>query len=547
MSWPVRSGLAAVPALFAIVIGIMGVAGHLYDADTLFSIAGYSTVSLPTALLFVIVGAGSLGLQPDQAVLAPFMKRHSGGAMGRRLLPAVIAMPMLLGWIRLQLELAGWYGTRVGLALYTCGNIITFAVLIWWVARLLNTLDEEREAIEHRARTALAESEQRYRTLAESLPQLIWTCRSDGWCDYLSPQWTAYTGVPEASSIGHGWTGSLHPDDLQQTSAQWAWTVRSGEPFDVEFRIRRHDGVYRWFRTLAMPARDQSGTIVKWYGSNTDIDDRKRAEAELQSLTAALEHRVEERTAELKAAKELAESADRLKTDFITTMSHELRTPLNSIIGFTGTLLSRMPGPLNQAQDQQLRIVQTSGRHLLMLINDVLDVARIESGASEYNEAAVDVRELIRSAAAEQAPLAESKGLTITTRLGSEPLVLMTDERALRQILTNLINNAIKFTQRGSVDIKVSATVVRGARRFELAVCDSGIGIAPEHMGRLFMKFSRLHEAQQSVAGGTGLGLYLCQLLADRLGARIEVTSEVGKGSCFTVCFPSSAAQRASQ
>lgn len=228
-------------------------------------------------------------------------------------------------------------------------------------------------------------------------------------------------------------------------------------------------------------------------------------------------------------------------------MSHELRTPLNSIIGFTGTLLSRMPGPLNQAQDQQLRIVQTSGRHLLMLINDVLDVARIESGASEYNEVAVDVRELIRSAAAEQAPLAESKGLTITTRLGSDPLVLMTDERALRQILTNLINNAIKFTQRGSVDIKVSATVVRGARRFELAVCDSGIGIAPEHMGRLFMKFSRLHEAHQSVAGGTGLGLYLCQLLADRLGARIEVTSEVGKGSCFTVCFPSSAAQRASQ
>ena len=314
-----------------------------------------------------------------------------------------------------------------------------------------------------------------------------------------------------------------------------------------EFRIRRHDGVYRWFRTMAMPARDASGRIYKWFGSNTDIDDRKRAEAELQSLTAALEHRVEERTAELKAAKELAESADRLKTDFITTMSHELRTPLNSIIGFTGTLLSRMPGPLNQAQDQQLRIVQTSGRHLLMLINDVLDVARIESGASEYNEVAVDVRELIRSAAAEQAPLAESKGLTITTRLGSDPLVLMTDERALRQILTNLINNAIKFTQRGSVDIKVSATVVRGARRFELAVCDSGIGIAPEHMGRLFMKFSRLHEAHQSVAGGTGLGLYLCQLLADRLGARIEVTSEVGKGSCFTVCFPSSAAQRASQ
>lgn len=412
---------------------------------------------------------------------------------------------------------------------------------------MLNKLDEQREAIEHRARTALAESELRYRTLAESLPQLIWTCRPDGWCDYLSPQWMAYTGESQAESLGHGWTASVHPDDLQQASAQWAWTVTSGEPFDVEFRIRRHDGVYRWFRTMAMPARDASGSIIKWYGSNTDIDDRKRAEAELQSLTAALEHRVEERTAELQSAKELAESADRLKTDFITTMSHELRTPLNSIIGFTGTLLSKLPGPLNGSQEQQLRIVQSSGRNLLLLINDVLDVARIESGAGDYAESPVDVRELMRSVAAEQAQLAEGKGLTLSTRLGDTPLVLYTNERALRQILSNLVNNAIKFTPRGAIELTISTGMARGGKRFELAVCDSGIGIATDQLSRLFMKFSRLHEAHDSIAGGTGLGLYLCQLLSDRLGAAIEVESEPGKGSCFTVCFPASAAQRASQ
>jgi PAS domain S-box-containing protein len=535
-SLPRRSGLAAAPALLAVVAGLIGVSGLLYEADTLFSVAGYPAVSLPTALLFLVLGVGSLTLQPDRSILAPFMNRHGGGAMARRLLPAVVVLPVVLGWIQLQLQLAGWYGSRVGFALYTCSNIISFAVLIWWTARLLNSLDEDREAIEHRARTSLADSERRYRTLAESLPQLVWTCRSDGWCDYLSPQWVAYTGLPAVDQLGSGWSEQIHPDDLSAAAAQWAWSVKSGEPFDAEYRIRRHDDIYRWFRTLAVPVRDESQQIVKWFGSNTDIDDRKRAETELHELTVALERRVEVRTRELRAAKEQAESADRLKTDFIMTMSHELRTPLNGIIGFTGTLLTGLPGPLTPAQEKQLRIVQSSGRHLLMLINDVLDVAKIESGAFERTIEPIDAAALVRAIAAEIEPLASEKGLVLSVEPGA-PILVESDMRALKQIVINLATNAIKFTDRGSVTFTARRVSSGAFERVELSVIDTGIGIADTDLPRLFVKFGRLHEAHQAMAGGTGLGLYLSRLLADRLGASIEVQSRPGEGSRFSVIF----------
>jgi PAS domain S-box-containing protein len=543
--WPLRSGLAAIPAILASMAGLIAIAGHVYDANTLFSAAGYGTVSWLTAALLIVVGFGALALRPDSPVLAPFMNRHGGGAMGRRLLPAVIALPLVLGWIRLQLQLAGWYGSRVGLTLYTCANIVVFTLLIWWVARLLNQLDEQRETVEHRARTLLAESELRYRTLAESLPQLVWTCRADGWCDYLSPQWVAYTGKPEAEQLGAGWSEQVHPDDLSAVSAQWAWSVKSGEQFDVEFRIRRHDGIYRWFRSMAVPVRDTSGEIVRWFGSNSDIDDRKRAEADLQELTSGLERRVEERTAELLAAKEHAESADRLKTDFIMTMSHELRTPLNGIIGFTGTLLTQMPGPLTAEQEQQLRIVQASGRHLLMLINDVLDVAKIEAGSFSYHPQPIDALQIMRGVAAEMAQLADEKGLSLECLTNSSSIPMHSDVRAIRQVLINLVSNAIKFTARGAVVLSANLFDEGDATRVELSVSDSGIGISASDLPKLFVKFGRLQDARSATGGGTGLGLYLCKLITAQIGASLSAHSEPGRGSTFTVVFHQPANQAA--
>jgi len=162
--------------------------------------------------------------------------------------------------------------------------------------------------------TALRGAEDRYRQVTESLPLLVWTCTPEGTCDYLSPQWVAYTGVPEAPQLGFGWLEQLHPDDRQRTIDRWTATAGQGLDLEIEFRIRRHDGTYRWFHTLARPLRDTRGAIVKWYGSNTDIDDRKRAEAALQVAADSLEQRVLVRTAELeKTSAELARAVHELE------------------------------------------------------------------------------------------------------------------------------------------------------------------------------------------------------------------------------------------
>ncbi len=168
------------------------------------------------------------------------------------------------------------------------------------VVMLFEDVTAVRQAV-----AARADSDSRYRQVTESLPQLVWTCTPDGPCDYLSPQWVRYTGIPEARQLGYAWLDQLHPDDRQRAIDQWSRTAQRGLDLEIEFRIRRHDGVYRWFHTQARPVRDADGAIVKWFGSNTDIDDRKRAEGEVQALNATLEQRVAERTAELARAGEV--------------------------------------------------------------------------------------------------------------------------------------------------------------------------------------------------------------------------------------------------
>jgi PAS domain S-box-containing protein len=488
-------------------------------------------MSLSAAWLSMILGMGILALEPRGWLVAPILSPRSGGVLARRLLPAVIFVPFVLGWFRLMGERLGYYGTPFGIALFASANALVFAGLTWWHAGQLNDMDARREAADAAATEALAESEKRYRSIAESLPQLVWTCDADGRCDYLSPQWTAYTGV--ADRLGESWAPQVFPQDLGLAQSQWTWSVKSGDPFDSEIRLRRADGAYRWFRTLAVPVRDREGRIIKWFGTNTDIDDRKRAEAELQDLTIALEHRVDERTRELRLAKEQAESADRLKTDFIMTMSHELRTPLNGIIGFTSTLLTRLPGPLTDQQESQLRVVQSSGRQLLLIISDVLDVAQIESGFYEPVMAPVDAAAMVRTVAAELEQLAREKQLTIVVD-APDPVIVDTDARALRQVLTNLASNAVKFTSRGSITLTASAD----EPMVELSVADTGIGIASSDRARLFTKFGRLKNARQSGEGGTGLGLYLCRRLVSYLNGSIELESEPDRGSRFIVRLP---------
>jgi signal transduction histidine kinase len=226
--------------------------------------------------------------------------------------------------------------------------------------------------------------------------------------------------------------------------------------------------------------------------------------------------------------------ANQAKDRFLASMSHELRTPLNAIIGFTGTLLMKLPGPLNADQEKQLRTVQTGANHLLALINDLLDLAKIESGKMELSLVATDCKKVIDEVAASLRPQAEGKGLEFTVTV-PRGLTVRSDPRALTQIVINLANNAIKFTERGSVRIRAERREENGSRALEISVEDTGIGIRPEDQKKLFGAFTQVDDSANRRYEGTGLGLHLSQKLAQALGGRIEFRSEYGKGSTFTL------------
>ena len=249
-----------------------------------------------------------------------------------------------------------------------------------------------------------------------------------------------------------------------------------------------------------------------------DISERKRIERALQDKN-----------------QELAE-ASRAKDRFLAGMSHELRTPLNAIIGFTGTLLMKLPGPLNAEQEKQLRTVQTSGRHLLALINDLLDVAKIAAGKTELRIEPVSCQEVLHEVEATLRPMAQAKDLQFRLVLPEPPVVLNSDRRCLCQIVLNLTGNAIKFTEQGQVCLTLA--LAEAAQALEIQVEDSGVGIAQAEQAKLFTPFSRIHTAGASAPEGTGLGLHLSQQMAHLLGGRITVRSEPGQGSCFTLHLP---------
>ncbi|HVN59319.1 MAG TPA: response regulator [Bacteroidales bacterium] len=236
----------------------------------------------------------------------------------------------------------------------------------------------------------------------------------------------------------------------------------------------------------------------------------------------------------LEVEKIRAQAADQLKSAFLATMSHELRTPLNSIIGFTGILMKEKPGPLNDEQKKQMGMVQNSARHLLSLINDVLDVSKIEAGQLMMNLSSFDLPEVIRNVVETNKPMADKKGIPIYLDLNNNIGQIYSDKQRVFQILTNLVNNAVKFTETGSVSIYCNLA----NDKVRLDIKDTGIGIEKDQLDKLFKPFTQIDTGLQRQYEGTGLGLSICKKLCDLLKGSVEVESVPGKGSVFTVILP---------
>jgi PAS domain S-box-containing protein len=299
--------LSQVGALIVGAAGLLMLIVHSYGDVALHAVAPLSTMPAPSALGLLSFAVGLLCAWGRAGPLRLLAGTGLGSVVARRALPLAAGLPLLVGWLGLIGDRAGLFEVEFAMALVALINTATFTVLIFVGGSWLGRIDARRAASE----SHLERSERHFRALAESLPQLVWTCDGPGPCDYLSPQWTAYTGIPEHEQLGSAWLNQVHPDDRAYTIATWNSAATDGGVFDVEFRIRRHDGVYRWFKTRATPLRNERGRVVKWFGSNTDIQDLRDARDVLQHLNQSLERRVEERTEEVRAAHRALEGVTR--------------------------------------------------------------------------------------------------------------------------------------------------------------------------------------------------------------------------------------------
>ncbi|HEV7926129.1 MAG TPA: PAS domain S-box protein, partial [Verrucomicrobiae bacterium] len=381
-----------------------------------------------------------------------------------------------------------------------------------------------------RVEAARQASEARYRTLFEYAPDGILICDAEG-C-YIDANATVckMLGYSHAELVGLYAKDIVAQAEIPHIRAALD-EIKGESDHHREWHFRRKDGSVFPAEVIATLMPD--GNVL---GMIRDITERKQAEEALRESYENLERKVAERTAELQLAKEHAEAAGRAKSEFLASMSHELRTPLNGIIGFSEFLVDGKPGALNQKQKEYLQDILNSGRHLLQLINDVLDLAKVEAGKIELIPESFPLRKAVGEVCAVAGPIAQKKQLQVVVTIAPELADVTLDQMRFKQVVYNLLSNALKFTDNGGrVEIRCAPN---GLHQFKLAVQDSGIGIKAEDLARLFKEFEQIESGAARRYEGTGLGLALTRKIVEMQGGCISVASEVGKGTTFTVILP---------
>lgn len=282
--------LAQALSLGAILIALQALVGYVYKVEVFYQFSPYTnSMSMHTAVTFLVLGVGLLFARPQRGLMQTIASDLNGGIVARRMIPSAIALPLILCWIILQGQQANYYDAALGMSLLAVLMSAIYIGLIWRNAAFLNQLDGKRK----RAEAAVRESEARYSIMAENVPEILFTNLPDGSNDYTSPRFYEYTGMPPGAAEGFGWAIALHPDDAEPSTTQWMESVKTGQIFEIEYRFRRADGVYRWFKGRCIPLRDEEGKIKKWFGVCTDIDDQKRTQEQLRQSQERLQRMVE--------------------------------------------------------------------------------------------------------------------------------------------------------------------------------------------------------------------------------------------------------------
>ena len=412
--------------------------------------------------------------------------------------------------------------------------------ILWQQHTIRRLFSERGDAIEYQAvlqditlrkqsEQAVRASEKKYRSLVGNIPDAAWTATAGLELVYISDNVEKILGCCPEELVGGGgraWLDRIHPNDRARVEEAYQRLFTHGEPFETEYRMRRKNGEWTWVCNRAPASRFADGVPCA-DGLLSDISQRKHTERALQ------------------AAKESAESANRAKSQFLANLSHELRTPLNAIIGFSEMLAEQTFGELNERQLKYSRNIFNSGRHLLQLINDILDLSKVEAGRLELTPHLFDVPAALQSAMGISKALAHKKRIALHLEVSPEVQTIFADEGKFKQILYNLLSNAIKFTPEAGIvtltaHCETLSNQVEQIEVLNVIVADTGIGIHPHDQERIFNEFVQIDSTYSRQQQGTGLGLTLTKKLVEIHGGRIWVESEgiEGKGSRFIFRLP---------
>jgi PAS domain S-box-containing protein len=376
-------------------------------------------------------------------------------------------------------------------------------------------LREQFEAL-RASEAALRNSELQFRTMVNSIPQLAWMAHPDGYIHWYNHRWYEYTGTTPEEMQGWGWQSVHDPTYLPKVLERWRASIAAGAPLDMEFPLRAADGGFRMFLTRVVPLQGEKGRVLQWFGTSTDMEEAKRTEVQLRATEAALR------------------DADHRKDLFLATLAHELRNPLAPIR--TAAQILGSPRLASQELQWAQNVIQRQVGHMSLLLDDLLDIARVTQGKLELKKERVRLTDVVDSAVEEARPLLDSKNHQFTVTLPSEELTLVVDPLRLSQILSNLLTNAAKYTDPAG-HIELIGDVQNGM--LCLSVKDNGIGIAPEALPRIFEMFSQIDGASARSEGGLGIGLALVKGLLELHGGEIDAKSRGrGRGSEFIVRLP---------